>query len=268
ADRTSVEDRAKGLAGFTAAFGIGTLLGPAFAGIAVAFGPLAPLYGVAALAACAFLAVFFFLPENNPPRERAPRPKMRMRDPRIFSFLIYGLAGGAVASVPVQMTGFYFIDILDLSGDEALARVSVALTASAMAALFAQLVLVGRFSMAPKQLMRFGPAALVIGHGLFAVGATFPVLVVGATFSGLGWGMVAPGFTAAASVSVSPHEQGATSGLSNAAGAAGFILAPPIGFGLYTIDPRAPFILTTLAAVALMLFAWRSRTIASLASKT
>jgi len=74
--------------------------------------------------------------------------------------------------------------------------------------------------------------------------------------------MAMPGFTAAASLAVSPQEQGATAGLSNAASAAGFIIVPPIGFALYTIDPRAPFYLTTLLAIVLILF-----TIKTVASK-
>ena len=267
ADRTSPEARAKGLAGFTAAFGIGTLLGPAFAGVAVAFGPLAPLYGVAGLAACAFLAILFFLPENNPPRERIERPKIQLRDARIFAFLLYGLVGGAVAAIPVQMIGFYFIDILALSGDEALARVSIALTASSIAALFAQLVLVGRLSVQPRALMRYGPVALALGHGLFAIGSTFWILVAGALFSGLGWGMIAPGFTTAASLSVTPREQGAASGLSNASSAAGFIFAPLLGFGLYAIDPRAPFVMTAIVSGLLIVFAWRNPKISALGAR-
>ena len=263
ADRTTPENRARGLAGFAAAFGLGTMLGPAFAGVAVAFGPLAPLYGVAGLAVLAWLAVFFFLPENNPPRERQRPPQLKLTDPRLKSILIFGLAGGAISAIPVQMLGFYFIDMLSLSSEDALGKVSVALTASAIANLFAQIILVGRFSFAPKILMRFGVIALIAAHALFAAGLNFPILVLAALLSGLGWGMVYPGFTAAASLAVTAREQGATAGLTNAASAAGFIIAPPIGFGLYAFDPRAPFIVTTLAAVALAVFAWRGLTTAA-----
>ena len=183
-----------------------------------------------------------------------------MTDPRLKSVLIFGLAGGAISAIPVQMLGFYFIDILSLSNENALGKVSVALTASAIANLFAQIVLVGRFSFSPNALMRFGAIVLIAAHGLFAAASSYQILVVAALLSGLGWGMVYPGFTAAASLAVTAREQGATAGLTNAASASGFILAPPIGFGLYAIDPRGPFILTTLAAVALAIFAWRGLT--------
>jgi len=236
------------------------MLGPAFAGVAVAFGPLAPLYGVAGLAVLAWLVVFFFLPENTPPRERQQPPKLKFTDPRLKSVLIFGLVGGAISAIPVQMLGFYFIDMLALSSEDAFGKVSIALTASAIASLFAQIVLVGRLSFSPRILMRFGVIILVVSHGLFAIALNFPVLVFASLFNGLGWGMVYPGFTAAASLAVTTREQGATAGLANAASSTGFILAPPIGFGLYTIDPRWPFVLTTLAAIALAAFAWRGLT--------
>ncbi|MEL7490078.1 MAG: MFS transporter [Pseudomonadota bacterium] len=264
ADRTTAQERTKALANVGAAFGIGAMFGPAFAGATVGFGALAPLYGVAAIGAAAWLAVFFFLPEHNPPRKREAPPRVKISDPRLRAFLIFGLVAGAISAVPVQMIGFYFIDILALSNEEALAKVSFALTASAIAGLFAQLVLVRRLSLSPRTLLRTSPLILFAAHGLFAVSSSFPMLVLAATCSGLGWGMAMPGFTAAASLSVTPREQGVTAGLSNSAGASGFIIVPPIGFTLYAIDPRATFILTTLASLALIAFVYKNETISSL----
>jgi len=70
---------------------------------------------------------------------------------------------------------------------------------------------------------------------------SFPVIVLSLFCSGLGWGMMAPGFSAAVSLAVSEDEQGAVSGLVNAAVASGLIIAPPLGFALYAISPYIPF---------------------------
>lgn len=264
ADRTTPEKRTKGLASMGAAFGIGTTFGPAFAGITVAFGPLAPLYAVACLGALAWIAVFFLLPENNPPKKRQTPPRVKLTDPRTKPFLIYGLISGAISAVPIQLIGFYFIDALSLSETDALTRVSIALTASALASLFAQTVLVGKLSLRPGTLILLSPIFFIIANVLFASASNQFFLTLGAAMSGLGAGMGFPGFAAAASLAVNQNEQGATAGLANAASASGFILAPLFGFALYDIDIRAPFMFTAVLAVSLLTFCLSSEKIRAL----
>ena len=258
ADRTSPENRAKGLAGFSAAFGLGATVGPAFAAFSVAFGPLAPLYGVAALAALAWIGVLLFLPENSPPKDRKQPPPLRYQDSRLRPFLLFGLFGGVINAIPIQMIAFYVIDVYQFANDEVFTKVSIALTFTSVAALFTQLVLVQALSLSPRILMRMGPAVLIFGHGLIALALGYPSLLFAAVLLGIGSGMIVPGFNAAASLSVTAEEQGAASGLSNSAGASGFIIAPVFGAMLYAADPRAPFIATTIAAAALTIYAWRS----------
>ena len=261
ADRTTPDKRTSGLAGFSAAFGFGAVIGPAFGGAMSAFGPLAPLYGIAALAALAMTTVFFLLPEKTPPKESAVKPKLSPFDKRIRIFLGYGLAASLTMAVPIQLTGFYFIDTLKLSSAEALELVGIGLSASAMASLFSQLVLVQRFNLTPLSLMRAGPMLMFCGHAIIVISSAFGPLVFGLMLSGLGAGMITPSFVAASSLAVTPDEQGATAGLSNSAIASGFIFSPLIGFSLYAVDPRAPFLMTTLIAASLAIFAWTNKKI-------
>ncbi len=156
ADRTPPERRTAGMAAFSAAFGIGAMVGPAFAGAVVAIDPVAPLYAVAAVAAASVVAVWFFLPERMAPVESVVRPTLSPLDKRIRSYLIYGLGTAIATAIPIQFIGFYFIDRLELESKEALQLVGVALSAAAMASLFSQLVLVQRFNMPPTTLMRLG----------------------------------------------------------------------------------------------------------------
>lgn len=264
ADRTPPERRAAGLSGFSAAFGIGAMLGPGLGGAVAVFGPLAPLYAVAALAAAATLAIFLVLPERTSPIPRAPRPRLRLADRRLRPFLIFGLAFGIINAVPIQTVGFYFIDILDLGAKQATQLVGVGLMAASAASLFAQLVLVQRFGLQPKTLLRAAPLAILAGHLLIVASREFAPLVFALMLSGFGAGLAIPGYSSAASLAVDAQEQGAAAGLSNSAGAFGFVLAPVIGFSLYSLTPQAPFAITASMAALLAVYAWASPAIARL----
>lgn len=258
ADRTSTDKRAKGLAGVSAAFGFGAMMGPVVAGLTVNWGLLAPIYAVAMLGIIAFAGVFFFLPENNPPKERTVPPSIKLTDRRIVWLLLFGLAGSTIASMPVQILTFYFLDVLAFSNTQALARVSIALTASSAALLFSQIVMIGHFSLTPKTLISVGPLALIAGNILLVLGSNVPLLVIGMTLNGLAWGMMMPGFVAAASLAVSSEEQGAVSGLTGSAAASGFVLAPVLALSLYSIDPKGPFVFCLIASILVAFFVLRS----------
>ncbi len=262
ADRTPPERRTAGMAAFSAAFGIGAMIGPAFAGAVVALDPLAPLYAVAAAAALSVAAVWFFLPERTAPKEQTARPRLSPLDKRIRAFLVYGLAISIATAIPIQFIAFYFIDRLGLESKDALQLVGVALSAAAMAALFSQLVLVQKFNLAPMTLMRAGPILVCIGHIIIASSTMIGPLVFGMLLSGLGGGMLGPGFIGGASLAVSSDEQGSAAGLSNAAGASGFIFAPLLGQAVYSMSPSLLFIATATIAAACAIYAFAEKDLA------
>ena len=65
ADVTTRENRAKGMALFGAAFGLGFVLGPAIGGITSKYGVHIPFFIAASLSLIAALAVYFVLPESR-----------------------------------------------------------------------------------------------------------------------------------------------------------------------------------------------------------
>lgn len=261
ADRTPAKQRTAGMAGFSAAFGLGAMLGPGLGGAAAAIGPLAPLYAVAALAGAMVIVLYFLLPEFTPPQSRTPRMRLKLGDERLRPFLIFGLAFGVINAVPIQTTAFYFIDVLKFDPKVATQFAGIGLMAASMASLFSQLVLVQRFNVQPNILMRAAPALMMAGHTLIIFSTDFGPMVFGLMLSGLGAGMAIPGYSAAASLSVGPDEQGAAAGLANSAGAAGFVVAPLAAFGLYTLSPQAPYLLTATMSAGLLVFAMMNRQI-------
>lgn len=261
ADRTSRLDRTAGIASFSAAFGFGAMLGPAFGAAASLMGRFAPFFAAAALAFVMMIAVFAFLPERTGPTRREAALKVKVTDPRFFPFVIFALAVSIVNAVPIQTIAFYFIDRLGYSTADAPHFVSIGLTAGAFASLFAQLVVVQRMRASPARLMRAAPVFIVAGHLMILTSDQLWPVVIGMVANGFGAGMAFPAATAATSLAVLPEEQGAAIGVAGAAAASGFILSPLIAFTLYAQAPQAPFMLSSALGLALLVFAWRSRVV-------
>ncbi|NOX81954.1 MAG: MFS transporter [Alphaproteobacteria bacterium] len=261
ADRTTAVDRTAGIASFSAAFGLGAMLGPGFGAVAALLGPTAPFFAIAGLAAIMSVAVYLYLPERTRPKQRKKPVKMKLTDRRIRPFLIFGLIFGVANAILVQTIAFYFMDMLGVTTAMAPQLVGLGLMGGAMAALFSQIVVVQRFGVEPRLLMRIAPVLIVAGHGLIWTLPHLAPVIFGMVLSGFGAGLAVPGFNAAASLAVRPDEQGAAIGLTGAAGASGFIIAPLLGVGLYSIAPQIPYIGTTLLGAALWVFAMTSRAV-------
>lgn len=75
ADVTSKENRAKGMAMFGAAFGLGFILGPGLAGILSKFSIQLPFFVAAGLSTTSAAAVYFFLPESRSPNQVDEGPR-------------------------------------------------------------------------------------------------------------------------------------------------------------------------------------------------
>lgn len=264
ADRTTKTQRTSGMAAFSASFGLGAMLGPGFGAAAAVFGAVAPFYAMAGLAFIMSVAVFFFLPENTGPTARDAQRKVKLNDPRVLAFLIYGLVFGVINAIPIQTIGFYFIDRLGYTTLEAPQVVGVGLMGAAMASLFSQLVIVQRFGVQPKLLMRTAPALIIAGHFLIWVAPALGTVIFGLVLAGFGAGLAVPAYNAAASLAVEPEEQGGAIGLAGAAGASGFIISPFVGMTLYGIAPQTPYLLTIVLSAGLLIFACLSKTIGAI----
>lgn len=256
ADRTTRAERTQGVATIGAAFGLGTTIGPGIGSALVVFGLFAPFYFTAAVAIASAGAIWYFLPERTLPRVRLEHKQMlRWHDRRIWPFVIFGLGISTAGAVPIQTVGYLFIDVLHFSPAEAPQYTGIGLVASSLAALFAQLVIVQRFNLSARALIRWGTLIGLASFVLFAIGHQFGPLVMALIISGLGFGMVRPGYSAAASLAVDPDEQGAIAGITGATSGAGFIFGPMIATGLYKISPAAPYIFGAVMMAALYAYA-------------
>jgi MFS family permease len=261
ADRTTRAERTQGVATINAAFGLGTTFGPLFGSVLVTFGAFVPYYFTAAVAFASAASIWFLLPERTRPKlklEETPRAKLSWLDPRILPFVIFGTGISTAGAIPIPLAGYVFIDVLHLSTAEAPQYTSVGLLASALAAFFAQMVIVQRFNLSARALVRWGTGVGVVSFAMLAASRQFGPLVAAFVVSGLGFGLVRPGYAAAASLAVDPEEQGAVAGIMSATSAAGFIFGPLIATKLYKISPAVPFWFGAVLMTALYAYAFFS----------
>ena len=253
ADITDAASRTRGMAAAGAANNIGTILGPAVAGLAV-ISLLTPLWVMAAIAFLNGLFVWRFLEE--PPKHQTPvvRDRLKYSDPRILPFIIIGIAMFTGMGLVQQTMGFRFQDVLGLSAAETAQNFGFAMMLSGASSLFSQAVIVQRFNLAPFTLLRFAIPLLIVAFTMMALLETQLWLTIAMMVQGLGMGLASPGFTAGASLAVSPEEQGAVAGVAGSCGPLGFTLGPFIGGALYTLSPTAPYFFAAGLFLILFLF--------------
>jgi MFS family permease len=256
ADRTSPSERTTAVATLNAAFGLGTTAGPGIIAALAVMGTIAPLYFVAVVGACSAFVIWRFLPERTAPvlHHKTKAERLSWRDPRILPFLIFGVMLGTAGSFPIQVIAYFFMDVLKLSTNEAIQLSGVGLMASSMAALFAQLVIVQRMKLSASQLVNWGIGIGFASYVLFIVGETYGLIVFALLLSGLGFGLIRPGYAAAASLAVGKEQQGAAAGLTGGATASGFIFAPLVGNFIYAYDPHAPFYLGGVLMIVMAIY--------------
>ncbi|MFT5693201.1 MAG: MFS family permease [Oceanicoccus sp.] len=259
ADRSPRFERAKRIAAIGAAFGVGSMIGPGFGSLLSVFGMLTPFYVVTVLAILGAVAIQMYLPEQTKPAEHVVddgmRPALKMSDSRVLPFIVLAVMAGLAHATQVQSAALYFQDTLNLGLMETQQYVGVGLMATAMMAMFSQMVLVQKFNPSPRTMIHAGLFFTAIGYAVYIFADTFILLVFSMMLTGLGQGLFRPGTNAGASLSVSRNEQGAVAGIMGGVGAAGHIFVPFISMNLYVIKPEYPYILTLVLLLAVMVYA-------------
>lgn len=273
ADRTERQRRVQALASLASAVGLGTVIGPAIAPFLVLpiIGLAGPMTVFALMGALVWFAVARYLPAGDipkgpdgsrPTRATVPGAKNAWRDPRVRAFVGYGFLLTSCQAINTQALAFQVIDILKISAERAEHFVGIAMMAGALATITAQQVLIPRFGMAPRSLMRWGAACAVAGNVLIAFAPDYYTVVMAYGLMTLGYGLARPGFTAGASLAVGAHEQGMVAGLMAAINGACYVVGPLLGMALYQVWRPGPFLVNAGILGALILAAFLIRTLA------
>lgn len=257
ADTTDEASRAKGMALVAASGGIGSIVGPAVGGVLAEVGPVFPMYAAAAVAlmAAGWARVGLAEPERRVVDPDAPR--LKFTDPRIFPYL-YGWFSIFLVFTGVQViTAFFVADQLGVTERQDVIRVtSLALLSMALVTVVVQVVVMQVLKLQPRVLLRV--SLICFGLSLWVLAAVGSVagLLAAYALMGLTASFAMPSLSAAASLSVESHEQGAAAGLLTAAPTLGMIFGPALGATLYQQDTLLPLQLGGAMMVLSGVFFW------------
>lgn len=256
ADRTTRSERTAGVALVSAAMGLGETIGPGVGAALAVVSLLAPLYLSSALAVLSAIAIHFLLPEERThatTHHERPR-RMRVFDRRIRPFLAVSTVLQSARGTTVICLAFYLQDELGLDAERTVQIAGTGFVILALSGLVSQLVIVQRFRPSARALMRAGVALMLVAFLLLVLGTTLPVFLVGLALLGIGFGLVRPGASAAASLAVEANEQGSAAGILGGVSVAGNVIGPMIGTALYDVSHKAPFLVNVvLLAIVLIL---------------
>jgi MFS family permease len=263
ADRTSPAERTEALAGLTAAFGLGAVIGPTLAATLVELVGV-PLFMViiSAVVFAGAAAVWFKLPEQSPPKQQN-RPINPFRqfafgaDPRIFPFMVYGALCWIVQSLSLSTLAFFIMDTLELDESQGLQMSAIALAAGAGALIIAQLIFIPAMKASPRVLMSQGALITIFGFGLMIVAPNYAGIVTAYLLISFAFGLARSGFTGGASIAVEPEEQGRAAGLTTATAGLGFIIGPVGGLAMYNqLGHLVPYYVAVFLSIIALALAW------------
>ncbi len=256
ADTTTGAERTAGIALLSAANGSGFILGPAIGAALAGFGLLAPLYAAVALPIITLVLVALYLPALPPQAITQQQPRLRPTDSRIVPWMLIAFTI-VLALMSLQITaGFLFQDRLNLSSQETAQFLGLAFAASGIANLVAQLGIIRTFRLPPLRLLRLGVPIGILGFVVLIGAETLPMLVLAFVIAGFGLGLASPGFAAAATLEVEPHEQGTVAGIMTAAQGYGAMTGPLLATSLYQVHETLPYFFAALLLSGVTVAAW------------
>ena len=254
ADRTTRSARTGGISMLNAAFTTGVVLGPGLGALLVGLHLLAPLVAVAVIAAGSFAVIALYLRESSAASSRLVMPRISLLDRRILPFVIGSVIMSICHAASMQTIAFYMMDTLLLDPQDTVRMVGVGLTLSAIAALIFQMLIVPRLNLGPGFLLSAGGPLALTGFVVILFADSYPLMVAAMILFGVGIAMLRPGFATAASLAVSPRDQGTAAGTLIGTGAIGHVLSPVIAMPLYMVWTPGPFVMNVLLMALLVAY--------------
>ena len=254
-DITSKENRAGGVALITAAWGFGSVVGPAIAALFSSLSPTAPFYIVTLMGVAAVALYVYCLHEPERNKQSAKVGFRHIITPAILSIAL-GFMVLILGNVTmVVILGFHFQDTFGLSTAETARAVGIALFVSAIAQIIIQIGVIPRLKWSPRRMINVGMPIAFIAVLLIMNAPTYWALIGAMALFGLGSGVGWPAYMTAASLAAGPENQGSMAGLTSAFQAVGFMIGPLVGTLAYQINPASPFVICASLLVTGVLMA-------------
>ncbi|WP_165218596.1 MFS transporter [Schaalia sp. ZJ1691] len=259
-DQTS---RVRGMSAFSGAINFSVMFGSLISSALGAVWIFAPVHATPWFIVIALVIALVWVPKDG--HSRSPRntqptcapghssssmtvtgelpPRVSWLDRRLLPW-IGGVFGMFFANGVVQiLMGFIVQDRAHLDPSHAVSITGLMLLTNAAGAMLFQLLIVPKLAWEPRRLLRGGITLGTVAFAALAWAPTLPLVVLSTFLMGVASGLAVPGFSAGASLAVSPEEQGGVAGIMNATGSVTWIFAPVSAAALYGWNPLAPFAL-------------------------
>ncbi len=263
AGATEGGERTRTITMLAGALSLGTIVGPALAPFLLAppLGVTGPMLGFALLGLLAYAGAWTCLPRGRFVHVEAsiaarassgPSVWQVWRQPRLFRPLTFGAVVASAQAINLYTIGFILIDRVHEDGLHAQKLIGLTMTCAAVAALIAQWGLARLLSLSPERMMLAGAICAIGGNTLAALVPDAWAGMAGFVLASLGYGLLRPGFSAAASLAGTGEEQVAIASAVSLIAGASITLPPMLGAALYRLWTPGPFVLSG-AAIALAL---------------
>ena len=292
-DHTAPQDRAKSFGIIGIAFGIGFMFGPAISGALATISLGAPFLAAAGMSMASIVCTYTLLPREKPPQDetavrpaRGPEgseskdapPPPAGRRVSVFDWKVYadylrrpGFMNLCVQFFLFQFAFSCFTQNFALFAERRYTHDGHAWGPSEVGYLFAYVGLLGvilQGGLIGRLVKKFGEPRLIVA-GFFTIAIAYvglgfthalPMLLVVATISAFGNGVLRPTITSRITQSVGRHEQGVALGISQSLASIAMVLAPPTGGVLIDhlwLTPWAE-VCAVVAAIGLLVASGRS----------
>jgi MFS family permease len=227
ADTTDEASRPQGMAMIAAAGGLGTIVGPVFAGFLAKIDPLVPMYAAAVIGLVAAVWAQTSLVEPTKHEHKKPSEGTWRVFKKIFPYLLGWCVVFFVFTAIQLIAGLLLgsqIGITDT--DELIAIIRNAFIFMAIMTVIMQVVVMQKIKMQPRLLLRV--AFILFGLVLLVLPTATTAIEIYLVFVGMGFSvsLAMPSLTSAASLTLGPQDQGVGAGLLTAAPTFGMVLGP------------------------------------------
>jgi DHA1 family tetracycline resistance protein-like MFS transporter len=269
-DHTKPEDRAKAFGIIGIAFGIGFAFGPAMGGrLGREYGMHFPFLVSACLSALSMICTYTLLPRELPPQQRPSFQQLPAgKRPSAFDFRTYAeyFRRPGLGSIYARFFLFTFAFSAFTSGFALFAERRMGWGESETGDLFTYAGVLGiviQGGLIGRLVKKFGEvrlgiagfAAAAAGYVMLGFAHSVFLLVVVATISGFGNGVLRPVLTSQITQTVGRHEQGIALGISGSLSSLAMTMAPPSGGTMLDNGWTLAWALVPAAVATLGLFA-------------
>lgn len=266
-DVSAPDQRAAAMGRVGAGLSLGFILGPALGGL-MAGGTAEPAdfavicFAAAGLAALAFIATWWLLPETAPtgqalaapPEAAAPAMARSLRDPSIRRLLLITLLASAAAAMMESTFTLFAASSLG-AGPRTIGFVFGAMGIVSTALQFAGAGWASR-RFGDDRVMQAGLLLQAAGLGLLAAASGFALAIAGAMVISVGFALLNPALASLTSFAGSLTTQGEVLGQQQASGSLGRIVGPGASGPIYDgFGANVPFLLGAVAMCVTLIYA-------------